>query len=214
MEPQKTKVDLANYARRDLLQAFQHRQMPCFSTACQIDITPFKRLADAQGHGFFVPMSYLISRAVNGVPAFRQRLIGGELYEFDHVDPGYTVLLRDDSFSFCDSRHFDCYAEYREHAARCIEAVKRSPDRSTGDKHHMFFITSVPWFSFTAFTHPFDESYASIPIITIGRFFDHGERVVLPLAVQVHHGLVDGIHVGRFFEQMRRLLDDPSALEA
>jgi chloramphenicol O-acetyltransferase type A len=214
MEPQKTKVDLANYARRDLLQAFQHRQIPFFSTTCQIDITQFKRLAGAQGHGFFIPMSYLISRAVNAVPALRQRIIGGDLYEFDRVDPGYTVLLEDDTFSFCDSRHFESYGAYREHAARCIAAVKQSPDRSTGDKDHMFFITSVPWFSFTAFTHPFDESYGSIPVITIGRLFNHGERILLPLAVQVHHGLVDGLHVGRFFEQLRRLLDDPKALEA
>jgi chloramphenicol O-acetyltransferase type A len=213
MEPQKTKLDLGNYARRDLLQAFQHRQMPCFSTTCQIDITQFKRLAGAQCHGFFIPMSFLISRAVNAVPAFRHRLIGGELYEFDRVDPGYTVLLPDETFSFCDARFFESYAEYREQAARCIAAVKHTPDRSTGDKDHMFFITSIPWFSFTAFSHPFDEKYASIPVITLGRFFDQADRILMPLAVQVHHGLVDGLHVGQFFAHLGRLLDDRKALD-
>lgn len=49
---------------------------------------------------------------VNGVPALRHRLIDDELWEFVRVDPGYTILLQDDSFSFCDARHFDDFDDY------------------------------------------------------------------------------------------------------
>lgn len=77
----------------------------------------------------------------------------------------------------------------------------------------MFFITSVPWFSFTAFTHPYDEKYGSIPILTIGKYFNEGDRTLLPVSVQVHHGLVDGIHVGRFYDRLRCLLEDSQILQ-
>ena len=76
----------------------------------------------------------------------------------------------------------------------------------------MIFITSVPWLSFTAVTHPFSAQYASIPILTLGKFFTQGAQVVLPLAVQVHHGLADGWHVGRFYDEVQRLVAEPSFL--
>jgi chloramphenicol O-acetyltransferase type A len=210
--PIKTRIDLATYPRLPLLQAFRNRAMPCFSTTCQIDITAFRRNQQARGEPFFIALSYLLSRAVNSVPELRHRLIDDELFVFDRVDPGYTVLLDNDTFSFCDGLHFDDFSRYRAHAARRIAETKSQPDFSTGEKHHMFFITSVPWFSFTSFNHPYDPQYASIPLLTIGKYATDAGRTRLPLAIQVHHGLVDGIHVARFLEQLSTLLDDPDAL--
>jgi chloramphenicol O-acetyltransferase type A len=57
----------------------------------------------------------------------------------------------------------------------------------------------------TAFTHPYDKQYGSIPILTIGKYFQREAQVWMPLAVQVHHGLVDGIHVGMLFKQVREI---------
>lgn len=32
----------------------------------------------------------------------------------------------------------------------------------------------------------------------------------MPLSVQGHHAMMDGIHVGRYFEQVQSYLDEPS----
>lgn len=212
MACEKTRVDLAGYARKGLLEAFKDRQMPCFSVTCQVDITRFKRFVAANGLGFFVPLSYALARAVNAIPELRQRLIDGELYEFARTDPGYTVLLENGTFSFCDSRYFDEFSAYRAHAAERIAAVRACPDHSTGDKSHMFFITDIPWLSFTSFTHPYDARFGSIPLLTIGKYFTQGRKLLIPLAVQVHHGIVDGIHVGVFYERLASMLGDPEGL--
>ncbi len=34
----------------------------------------------------------------------------------------------------------------------------------------------------------------------------------MPLAVQVHHGLAGGYHLGNFFNQIQELLNDPAKL--
>ena len=212
MVPNRKKIDLDNYARGGLLAAFKDRQMPCFSTTVNVDVTRLKQYIDLHGHGFFMAMSYAISRAVNNVREFRHRLIDGELYEFERIDPGFTILLEDNTFSFCDSEYFATFDEYDAFSSRQIEQVKTCPDHATLEKHHMFFISNIPWFSFTAFTHPFDVGYASIPIITTGKYFSQGDSLVMPMAVQVHHGLVDGIHVGMFFEQIEQLSSNPEDL--
>jgi chloramphenicol O-acetyltransferase type A len=206
MLPSKIKIDLSGYARTGLLKAFKERQMPCFSTTCNINITDFRRFVQSGNYRFFITISHAISCAVNSIPELRQRLIEGELYEFDRIDPGYTVLLKDNTFSFCDSVFFEEFKEYYDYSLSKIESVKEEPDHSTGEKQHMFFITNIPWFSFTSFTHPYDEQYGSIPVITIGKYFTQGKNTYIPLAVQVHHGIVDGFHIGLFFERLAHIL--------
>jgi chloramphenicol O-acetyltransferase type A len=214
MPARKHPVDLAQYPRRAMFEAFKDRQMPCFSVTCNVEITELRRRLRDTDHRFFVTMSWILSLAVNAVPELRHRLIDGELVEFERIDPGFTVLLEDHTFSFCDAVYLDDFDAYHADALRRIEAVRVHPDCSTGEKHHMFFITSLPWLSFTAITHPFDAKYASIPVVTLGRYFEQGGEVLLPVGVQVHHGLADGWHVARFYGEVQRLAADPSFLRS
>lgn len=207
----KRKIDLAHYARADILRAFNDRLMPQFSTTCEIDVTGIKRAAQAAGVSFFLGVSHAVSRAVNSVPALRHRVIDGDLYEFDRVDPGYTVAREGDLFSFCDGLYLEDFKAYCDDATARMSAVKVEPDLGVGCKHQMFFITSIPWFSFTAFTHPYDPVYGYIPVITLGKFMARGDVVVMPVAVQVHHGVVDGVHVGRFYEALAALSEQADA---
>ncbi len=208
----KHKVDLTTYPRKGLLEAFKDRQIPFFSTTCHIDITSFLPFIKAHGYRFFITTSYVVSRVVNDIIEFRHRLIDGELYEFERVDPGYTVLLANNTFSFCDAIYFPDFTSYYCDTEQRIEAVKKQPDYATGNKHHMFFITNVPWFSFTAMTHPFHQEYASLPIITLGKYFEQNGTLLIPIGIQVHHGLVDGIHVGWFYKQLQQFFSNPQDL--
>lgn len=205
------KIDLEKYKRRELFEAFKDRDVPCFSTTSNVDITSLKEFVDKNRYEFFVSMSFLISKSVNLVPELRHRIVNGELFEFDKVDPGYTVLLDNETFSFCDSRYFETFEEYREYANARIREVKKYPDRNTGEKHHMFFITSIPWFSFTSIVHPYDKRYGSIPMVTIGKYFKQGDKLIVPVGIQVHHGLVDGIHVGKFYKHLSHMCHNPVA---
>lgn len=213
MIPEKRKIDLTSYRRLGMFEAFKDRQMPCFSVTCTVDITNLVRFTKTKGYRFFIPVSYALCRALNLVPELRQRLIAGELYEFERVDPGYTVLLDDTTFSFCDSMYIENFGEYYEYAARRVEAVRACPDCGSGEKHHMFFITNLPWISFTSITHPYDEKYGSIPVVSLGRYYQHGNQVLAPLGIQVHHGIVDGYHVGLFYEHLNRIVRNLEGFE-
>jgi chloramphenicol O-acetyltransferase type A len=203
--PHRKQIDLAGYARADILRAFVDRQLPQFSVTCEVDVTGIHRACKAAGVSFFLGMSHAVSSAVNAVPQFRHRVIDGVLYEYARTDPGYTVAREGDLFSFCDGVHDEDFARYRVDAAARMAAVKRQPDLTVGEKHHMFFISSLPWLFFTGFTHPYDPIYAYIPVVTLGKFVERGDAVVMPVGVQVHHGVVDGVHVAHFYRELERL---------
>ncbi len=203
------KIDFENYPRRALFEAFKDRDVPFFSVTAPIDITHFKRFVDDHHCGFFVSLGFLISKAVNLVPELRHRIIDGELFEFEQVDPGYTVLLNDRTFSFCDSLYYEDFETFRSYANTRIRQARESPDCSTGEKHHMFFITNLPWFSFTSITHPYDKKYGCIPVISIGKYLEQSGKLVVPIGIQVHHGVVDGLHVGEFYEHLSAMCQAP-----
>ena len=206
------KIDPDNYNRRGLFNSFKDRDIPYFSTTCNIEIQNLKKFVKLRNISFFVSFSYIISVSVNRIPQLRHRIIDGELYEFKIVDPGYTVLLDDETFSFCDSKFFEDFHTYYEYAIARIEEVKNRPDQNNADKNHMFFITSIPWFSFTSFVHPYDKLYSSIPIISIGKYFEQGDSWLIPIAIQVHHGVVDGLHVGKYYACLEELCKNPEVV--
>jgi chloramphenicol O-acetyltransferase type A len=196
------KIDLETYPRRALFDAFIRREVPVYSITCQADVTELLACVRARGIGFFVPFCHLISCAVNAVPEFRQRVIDGEICEFERTDPSTNVLLDDRTFAFCDLRHFDAFADFYADARQRMQAARERPVWDTGEKHQAFFITNLPWLSFTSITHPYSAQYASVPLISIGRFFAQADRWLVPVAVQVNHALVDGIHLGDFFAHL------------
>jgi chloramphenicol O-acetyltransferase type A len=205
------KIDLGQYKRRGMFEAFKDRDIPYFSTTCNVEITALKGFVDQHRCGFFLAISFLIAKSLNRVPELRHRMINGELFELSRVDPGYTVLLDDETFSFCDSRYFETFAEYRQYSTAKMREVRECPDQSVGEKHHMFFITDIPWFSFTSIVHPYDEKYGSIPIVSIGKYFAQGDQVLAPIGIQVNHGLVDAIHVGHFYRHLSDMCHNPAA---
>ena len=49
----------------------------------------------------------------------------------------------------------------------------------------------------------------TIPRIAWGKYFEENGKIKLPLSVQVNHSMADGVHVGRYFNAIQEILDNP-----
>jgi len=67
-------------------------------------------------------------------------------------------------------------------------------------------ISSIPWVAFTGFNLNLPTDYL-LPILTIGRHAEQDGATRMPLAIQVHHAVCDGYHLGRFVEHVQGLAD-------
>ena len=78
-----------------------------------------------------------------------------------------------------------------------------------GDETELFFVSCLPWVTYTAMVQPVPCPADSNPRITFGRFREENGKSLMPLSLLAHHGLVDGLHMARFFEgfqeEIRRL---------
>jgi len=43
----------------------------------------------------------------------------------------------------------------------------------------------------------------------MGKYNTEGDKMIMPVSVEVHHSLMDGLHVGRYFELFQKYLNQP-----
>ena len=123
-------------------------------------------------------------------------------FDIFQTSPSQTSETFSGIWTEADSDYNEFLKAYEADAAAFSPSMKFAP--KPGRPPNTFDISMVPWFTFTAFDiNVFDEGAYLLPIFTIGKFFDTGGRRMLPLAIQVHHAVCDGYHVGKFIEMLQ-----------
>ena len=68
--------------------------------------------------------------------------------------------------------------------------------------------STFPWSSFSGLLHPTNlDPKDSVPKITFGKFFIREGKKILPVSIEAHYGLADGLHLGKYLEKLQRQLD-------
>lgn len=205
------KIDLHTWARREHFEFFSNFNHPHFSICANVDLTLLYPFIKQHGFSLTSAILYLIARAANAIPEFRQRLRGGEVVEHDVVSPALTVLAEGDLFGFCTVDYCVDFPEFSARATRLIAAVRDHPTlQDPPGRDDLLFMTAIPWVSFTSFAHPMRlHPTDSIPRFAWGKYFSERETLKMPLSVQGHHALIDGIHMGKFYAHIEEFLAKP-----
>jgi len=179
-----------------------------------VDMTAFYPFVKRNGYSFTVAMVYVISRASNAIPEFRHRIRGDQVVEHEIVNPGFAILIDKDLFSFCAIEYAEDFSEFARRAAKNISYVKAHPDlEANPEKDDVLYMSPIPWVSFTSFTHPMQLHPAdSVPRFAWGKYFKESDTLKMPLSVQGHHAIMDGIHMGRFYEKLQDYLHHPEVV--
>jgi len=160
-------INLETWPRYEHFKVFSAFDQPHFSMCAPVDLTTFYPALKQYDISFTVAMVYVISRAANAIPEFRQRIRPGMVVEHEVVHPSVTILADEEVFGFCLLEYHDDFADFAANAA-----------------------------------HPAD----SVPRFAWGKHYWEGERLKMPLSVQGHHALMDGIHMGRFYAEVQNYL--------
>lgn len=211
-----TYLDLESWSRREQFHFFKGYDLPYFNVCVQLDVTGLVRFARSrEGPSFFLMYHYLALRAANEVEPFRYRLRGDRVLVHDRIDMGTTILVDGDRFTFCYFDDDEDFAQFAEKADAEIERLHASGGRLEPRDHRddMVHFSVLPWMSFTGFAHARTLNREdSVPKIVFGKYFEDGDRFRMPISVEVHHALMDGVHVGRFFERLEGYFADPAAV--
>jgi len=205
-------LDLENWNRKELFYFFREYEQPFFNICADVDVTSLVRFTKERNISFFKASLYLSLKTANEIEPFRYRIRENKVIVHEVIDGGSTVLNEDETFSFGYFDYHPNFEKFEEKATKELErlASQAKSVNPADERDDLIHYSMIPWISFTSFTHarkPAKED--SVPKIVFGKYTKKNDSVKMPVSVEVHHSLMDGIHVGKFFELFQVFVNSP-----
>ncbi len=205
-------LDIEHWPRRATFEYFRRLANPFFNMCARVDVsTMLARISRMPGITPFLGYHHAALLAANAVESLHYRLDGSKVRVLERLQASTTVLRSDQSLTFVTLPFHADLKRFAAEATPLLDAAKSGQATTEligSDDQSLMHITTIPWLSFTSFTHPRAlDGKDSVPKLSFGRFVEDSGRTWMPVGLEVHHALMDGLHVGQFFAQMQTALD-------
>ncbi|MEP6705284.1 MAG: CatA-like O-acetyltransferase, partial [Acidobacteriota bacterium] len=191
-------IDISAWKRKTTYEFFRDFEDPFFNIAANLDVTKLYRFCKENDLAFSLAGLFFSLQTANEIREFRLRIVGESVVEFDRVEATQTILNDDETFSFCyfpvrdDIFEFDRAGKAAREKYKALKTFDVEKDRVD-----LIYYSAIPWISFTSFKHASrQDNRQTVPRMVFGKIFEDGDARKMPFSVEVHHALVDGIHVG------------------
>ena len=205
------KIDIKTWNRKE---AYDHylKAVPCtYSMTINLDITELISIVKRRELKFFPIMLYGIAHTVNHHAEFRMDLDEMQnLGYYSYSNPCYTVFhSKTETFTNVWTEYdADVDVFMKNYNADMLIYQNDFECSKPRVSNNLFNVSCIPWSSFTGFNLNLQQGYNYFPpIFTIGKYFSDGSKILLPLAIQVHHAVCDGFHLSRFINDLQKWID-------
>lgn len=203
-------LDLERWPRRAAFEHFLDLPQPFFSLCATLQVGRLaervKQKKGPPGATLFLAYHHAALAAANAVEPFRYELVGRRVRRRERVDGSTTVLREDESIAFVDLPFEREFGAFVERALPLLAAARRPAAglnaQPPGDAA-VVHMTTIPWLAFSSFSHARGVG-DTVPKLAFGRI----EAGRMPVALEVHHALMDGLHAGRFYAALQAALDE------
>lgn len=207
----KTLLNIENWPRKEHFLFFKQFEEPFFGITTTIDCTKAYEKAKQLETSFFVYYLHKTIAAVNTIESFRYRIIDDKIYVFDTIDVSATILREDESFGFSLIKYSPDFDVFAANTFAEIERIKNTPGLFTREfpTVNLIHFSAIPWVNFTSLSHARSYTFPdSCPKISFGKMMiDANSKRTMSMSVHVHHGLMDGLHVGQFVDCFQELMN-------
>lgn len=202
-------VDLRTWKRREHYLLYRALPQPFWGLTVDVDVTGLWDACARDGRSFFLASSYAALAALNEIEAFRLRLRPEGVWRHDTIGISPTIMRPDETFGFSRMEYRASFAQFEADAQRVIDRVRQETTLIVDVDDDVVYSSVLPWTRFTSFTNPIGGPDDSVPRLVFGRAALEGAIRRMPVGVEVHHALVDGLDVARFVEGFEHRLAQP-----
>lgn len=200
-------INMATWPRKEIFDFFSLTSKPFFSVTFRQDVAPAYRFAKARGLSFYYCMVWLVTEAINRVEAFRYTISEGKVMLLPRREPSFTDTKPGaEYFHICTMDIVGGIETF------CAEAKDKSKNQSgfisySDERPNLVYLSCLPWLDMTGLTNEGELGRDDcIPRISWGKFIHEGEKLMLGISVEVNHRFVDGADIGKFSEELEKLM--------
>ncbi|MEM6841260.1 MAG: CatA-like O-acetyltransferase [Bacteroidota bacterium] len=204
------KIDLESWNRKEQYYNFLDFENPFFNICADVNVQTLKSFTNKNKESFFLTSYYLVLKTVNAIDAFKLRIRNNEVVMHERIRGSCPILKDNDNFGYGYFNYLDKYVEFKLDATKIIDEVKSgAPFDPKFDEDDLIHSSVIPWVSFKSFEHARRLNRGdSVPKIVMGKTYQDAKNLMMPVSVSGHHSLMDGLHIGTFFEKFQLFLNN------
>ncbi|MGL2992679.1 CatA-like O-acetyltransferase [Flavobacterium sp. TSSA_36] len=204
--------DLENWNRKEHFHFFKQMEEPFFGATVAIDCTIAYDKAKVVSSSFFIYYLHKTLQAVNAIENFRYRIENENIVVYDRIDGSATISRPDGTFGFSLIEFDPDFTVFEKNALAEIQRIQTTTGLFTRefDLENLIHFSAVPWLDFTSLSHARSYTFPdSCPKISFGKMMiqNDGSRR-MNMSVHVHHGLMDGLHLGQFVDYFQEIMNE------
>lgn len=202
-------LDIEKWNRKQHFHHFRTLQDPTFGIVANVEVTKAYQLAKNNNESFFIRYLHACLKAINLVENFKYRLEDDKVAIYDTVHVSATIARPDNTFGFSFikfSENFEVFkSSFENEKKRIVNSTDLFPPIYSINCIHC---SALPWINFTAHKEPNSgNKNDSVPQLSFGKIIQENGKILMPIAVNVNHALMDGYHVGQFFDKFQQELN-------
>ena len=202
-------LDIDNWNRKAHFYFFNEFVDPYFGVTVEVDVTDIYHFSKKEGISFFVLYLHACMKAINTVENFKYRIVDGKIVVHETIHTSATIAREDHTFGFTFIEYVDDFSRFYEN----FKQEKTRVQNSTGifgpiNTDDCVYCSALPWFTFTGHKEPVMGIKESVPKLSFGKAIWKNNRLKMPVAVMANHALMDGYHIGLFYEAYQKILNE------
>ncbi|WP_462169666.1 CatA-like O-acetyltransferase [Pseudoalteromonas xiamenensis] len=209
---QLTEIDLNSWSRKEHFNFFNEFAQPYFNVCVSLNMKPLYQYCKSHSISFSSAYVHALGQAINDYEPMRIRIKDNKPVICETVEQSIVTLADDETFRFVTLstemtlEDFDKMLKIQKSVVH-NEALFSERVTTNEKRLDVSHVSILPWLNFSAFSHAtnFGKS-TGIPKCVFGRY--NAETGLTPLSIDVHHALMDGLHVANFVDKLQKKLDE------
>lgn len=200
-------IDFDTWSRKEHYAFFMMNDLPFYNVSFNIQVNGLRSYCKSRGISLTNTLIYYTVKSLNAVDSFLYRNVGGKIVKYPSLHPSFSCLREGEELFRLITVDFDSdILRFDRMVKDEIRQSKKYFDASRLQGRSDFvFISSLPWLPFTAIDHTLSlKKEDAIPRVSWGKIVTAGDDSYIPFNIRVNHAFIDGIHVGKFYDELQR----------
>jgi chloramphenicol O-acetyltransferase type A len=201
-------VDLNIWDRADQFRFFRTFERPHYATTVRMDVTELMTKRKSLGLSPFRYAIWAIGAGLHAVPELRMRFKDETVTQYDRLLLSPTIPLDNGDFRYTYMAWNPDRVRFDTHACEKMAEVRAGVPLNANDGtiEDVAYLSCLPWLDYTALDNALPHANDCIPRVSWGKIVPKADGFDMAMSLQVHHALVDGLQVARFFEATEKAL--------
>lgn len=189
--------EVVEFNRLELFKHYNQETNPFLYLTTKVDITNIYNNCK----NYYASIGYLICLVVNEIDNFKYRFEDNKIYKYARINLNFTEMFADHNIGYYSVDLKDNYDDFIKEYKSIREKFQNNHKSYISNSLGEIWVSCAPWFKITSLMTPFDKK-VTVPQFIWDKFEFINDRCYINLTIMVHHGFVDGYHIGLFLDKL------------